>query len=165
MRPLAAKEVDKEILIDILSDVSETALITLRARVIEAKKEKPVLRDDIGVELLDRIGSMQPTETRKRIIDRKLPSALTSHIALRARKYDSYAGKFIEENPKGMIVSLGCGFDTRYWRVSEKAWNYVEIDLPEVIEAKKKALDDNAEYTMILYSVLDKSWIERISLM
>ena len=42
---------------------------------------------------------------------------------------------FIANNPDGLVVSLGCGFDTRYWRVSERPWPYVEIDLPEVIAA------------------------------
>jgi methyltransferase (TIGR00027 family) len=152
----------KEEIIDTLSDVSETALITLRTRVIESKNEKAVMHDEIGVELLDRISSLLPTETRKRIIVRKLSSALTRHIALRARKYDSYARRFIEENPDGLVINLGCGFDTRYWRVSEKPWKYVEIDLPEVIEAKKKVLGALANYPLIGCSILDESWILEI---
>ncbi|MFC1724912.1 class I SAM-dependent methyltransferase [candidate division KSB1 bacterium] len=146
-----------------LNDVSETALITLKARVIEAKKENPLLRDDTGVNLLNRIESILPIETRKRIIDRKLPSTLTRHIALRARKYDSYARNFIKENTDGLVVSLGCGFDTRYWRVSEKPWKYIEIDLPGVIAAKNEILKDNVNYSMVGCSVLEEKWIKEIS--
>jgi methyltransferase (TIGR00027 family) len=147
---------------DILKAVSETALITLRARVIEAGKEKPVIEDPIGRECLNRLQSLLPIETRNKILNRKLSSTLTRHIALRSRKYDSYARTFIDENPNGTVVSLGCGFDTRYWRVSEKAWKYVEVDLPEVIEIKKKVLDDIANYEMIGCTVLEEAWIERI---
>jgi methyltransferase (TIGR00027 family) len=157
---------------DVLSDVSETALLTLRARVIETKKEEPLIRDDMGVELLDRIGPLLPAETRQRILNRKLSPTLTRYIALRARKYDSYARSFIEENTDGLVVSLGCGFDTRYWRVSEEPWNYVEIDLPEVIAAKKKVLAEAAPhwvdpqpmglYPMIGCSVLEEAWVEEI---
>jgi methyltransferase (TIGR00027 family) len=142
--------------------VSETALITLKARVIEAEKENPVIEDPIGLECLNRLQSLLPIETRDRILNKKLPSTLTRHLALRARKYDSYARTFIEENPNGMVVSLGCGFDTRYWRVSANAWKYVEVDLPEVIAVKKKVLDDIANYQMIGSSVLEEAWIERI---
>ena len=152
---------------DVLSDVSETALITLRARAIETKKEEPLIRDDAGVELLGRIEPLLPADVRQRVMDRKLSPVLTRYIALRARKYDSYARSFIEENADGLVVSLGCGFDTRYWRVSEEPWNYVEIDLPEVIAAKKRVLADAepqpmGPYPMIGCSVLEETWVEEI---
>jgi O-methyltransferase involved in polyketide biosynthesis len=82
---------------------------------------------------------------------------------LRARKYDSYTRSFIKEYPDGLVVSLGCGFDTRYWRVSDKPWNYVEIDLPEVIELKRDILSNNVDYEMIGISVLNMDWIGQIA--
>jgi methyltransferase (TIGR00027 family) len=157
---------------DVLSDVSETALITLRARAIETKKEEPLIRDDAGVELLGRIEPLLPADVRQRVMDRKLSPVLTRYIALRARKYDSYARSFIKENADGLVVSLGCGFDTRYWRVSEEPWRYVEIDLPEVIAAKRKVLTDvkphstgphrMGPYPMIGCSVLEERWVKEI---
>jgi methyltransferase (TIGR00027 family) len=160
---------------DVLSDVSETALITLRARVIETRKEEPLIRDDVGVELLEGIRPLLPAETGHRIMDRRLSPVLTRYIALRARKYDRYARHFIEGNADGLVVSLGCGFDTRYWRVSQEPWNYVEIDLPEVIAAKKKVLADIAPhrmgphsmtpYPMIGCSVLEERWVDDIRTM
>lgn len=71
---------------DILKAVSETALITLKARVIEAEKENPVIEDPIGREYLNRLQYLLPIETRDRILNKKLPSTLTRHLALRARK-------------------------------------------------------------------------------
>ena len=148
-----------------LSDVSETALITLRSRVIEAERKNPVIEDRIGRECLNRIKPLLSSEVRNRIMNRKLSAALTRHIALRSRKYDEYARTFIKEHPDGMVISLGCGFDTRYWRVSEKSWNYVEIDLPEVITVKKKILKDIIDYKMIGSSVLEEAWITQIASM
>ena len=63
------------------------------------------------------------------------------------------------------MVSLGCGFDTRYWRVSDQAWNYVEVDLPEVIEAKKNVLGDRLTYRLIGCSVLEEGWLEEVRLL
>jgi len=138
---------------DILSAVSETALITLKARVQEAEKDEPVIRDEVAQECLASIRPYRPVETQNRLLNRSLPSSLTRYIALRARKYDAYTKAFIAENRAGLVVSLGCGFDTRYWRVSDKAWKYIEVDLPEVIEAKKKVLGDSLTYQMIGCSV------------
>jgi methyltransferase (TIGR00027 family) len=147
---------------DILSAVSETALITLRAHVVESEKGKPVIEDAVALVCLNRLQSLLPSDVRDRILNRKLPATLTRHIALRVRKYDSYCRKFLEEYPDGLVVSLGCGFDTRYWRVSKEPWKYIEIDLPGVIEAKKKILDDIATYRMIGCSVLQEDWIKII---
>lgn len=147
---------------DTLSGVSETALITLRARVIESQKEQPVIHDKAGVELLERIRSRLPTEVRQRVLDMELRPSLARHIALRARKYDSYAREFIQQHPRALVVSLGCGFDTRYWRVSDEPWRYIEVDLAEVIAFKKQLLADPVEYPMIGCSVLEDRWIEEI---
>jgi len=147
---------------DILSGISETALITLKAHVVESEKENPVIEDTVAFECLNRLQSLLPIEIRNRILNRKLPSTLTRHVALRARKYDIYTRKFLEEYADGLVVSLGCGFDTRYWRISKEPWKYIEIDLPNVIEAKKKVLDDLVTYTIIGGSVLQEDWIKRI---
>jgi methyltransferase (TIGR00027 family) len=148
---------------DTLSTVSETALITLKARVQEAEKDEPVIRDEVAQEcLLARIRPLLPAETQHRLLNRNLPSSLTRHIALRARKYDTYAREFIANNPTGLVVSLGSGFDTRYWRVSDQAWNYIEVDLPAVIEAKKKVLADRLTYRLIGGSVLEDGWLEEV---
>ncbi len=147
---------------DNLNAVSETALLTLRARLIEAEKSRPIIEDEMGLACLNKLQALLPSDTRHRLLNRPLPSTATNYVALRARKYDSYAKTFIEANPTGLVVNLGCGFDTRYWRVSDKAWKYVELDLPAVIAVKKKILADRATYPLLGYSVLDERWIESI---
>ncbi len=145
-----------------LGSISETALITLRARAIESQKKNPVFRDDKGGECLQRLRGWIPQEVEDRVFKRKLSSALTRHLALRARKYDIYARTFIESHPNGLVVSLGSGFDTRYWRIFQKPWKYVEVDLPELIEVKRMVLGDEAQYLMIGCSVTDEAWIQKI---
>lgn len=146
----------------ILNHVSETALITLKARAVEARKRSPLLRDEKGIELLEKIGALLPPETRKRILERKVPGSLSCHIALRARRYDSYTKQFLQENPDGLVVSLGSGFDTRFFRLSLDPWRYVEMDLPSVIDVKKELLGEEASYRMIPCSVLEKDWMVEV---
>lgn len=67
---------------------------------------------------------------------KKTPSSLTRHIALRGRKYDDYCREFLESHPDGLIVSLGCGLDTRFYRLGLDTSQYIELDLPEMIEIK-----------------------------
>ena len=145
-----------------LTEVSETALITLRSRVIESRKSNPVLGDPVGEECFEALVSVMPDELRKRVMERKLSPVLTRHIALRARQYDRLCMEFLEEFPEGLVVSLGSGFDTRFWRLGGRDLKYVELDLPGVIGIKKQLLKDKPTYPMIEDSVLDESWISKV---
>jgi methyltransferase (TIGR00027 family) len=146
-----------------LTEVSRTALITLKSRVAESQRNNPVIIDLMGEVCLSRIIAELQSEKPDAIIDRKLPGTLTRHIALRARKYDAYTREFISRYPDGLVVSLGCGFDTRYWRISNEPWNYIELDLPEVVDAKKMIMKELIQYEIIGSSVLDFSWMDRIA--
>ncbi len=142
--------------------VSETALVTLRARALEAARKNPVIEDAVALDFVNRLQHLLPAATWNRLFNRRLSPVLTRHIALRARKYDSQARSFIDHYPGGLVVSLGCGFDSRYWRVSKNPWRYVELDLPDVIRAKKAILSGKSPYPMIGSSVLEETWVREI---
>ena len=61
------------------------------------------------------------------------------------------------------MVNLGCGFDTRYWRIDHNQCEYIELDLPEIVELKKDILKDQLCYELIGCSVLDPAWIDRVT--
>lgn len=147
-----------------LTEVSETALITLRSRVMEARKSHPVLQDPVGEECFEIMMAKSPEELRKRVLERKLSPVLTLHIALRARKYDQLCRDFLDEYPDGLIVSLGCGFDTRFWRLGGGDLKYMELDLPGVIGSKQMILNDKITYKMIEDSVLEQEWIAKVKM-
>lgn len=146
-----------------LSDVSETAIITLKSRVIESQKEAPVFFDPVSVQLFEKMEVVfkdTPLQTR---MEKDLPGTLTRHIALRARKYDSETLDFIRSTSNPLVVNLGSGFDTRFWRLqTEKNWQYLEVDLPGVIEAKQNLFKNDLPYSTISASVLENDWIEEI---
>jgi len=145
-----------------LSDVSQTALLTLRARASETRRDDPLIQDPEAVRLLESLINRLPADTGERIMRGRLPGSFTSYIALRARRYDEYVRRFREEYPEGLVVSLGAGFDTRYYRVSGKPWKYIEVDLPSVVKLKKQALGSGEEYRLIAGSVLEENWMGEI---
>lgn len=146
-----------------LTDVSKTSIITLRSRVLESQKNKPIINDPMAKYCLDKLVSFASEEEKALLFNRKLSPVLTNHIAIRTRKYDSITSDFISKNPSSIVVNLGCGFDTRYWRIDNKKCEYIELDLPEIIEIKKEILKDNLSYELIGCSVLDPSWIDRVT--
>jgi methyltransferase (TIGR00027 family) len=145
-----------------LSDVSRTAILTLRCRVIESEKPSPVIRDPMARFLLDQLASWASPAERP-MFDQPQPTTLTNPMALRARKYDAVSRDFIAANPSCTVVNLGCGFDTRYWRIAPAHCRYVELDLPEIVAVKRELLGERLEYELIGCSVLDPSWIDALT--
>ncbi len=146
-----------------LSEVSKTAVATLRSRVIESGKPRPLIDDPMAAYCLERLAGLASEEERALLFDRRLSRALTRHIALRARKYDALADAFISDNPACLVVNLGCGFDTRYWRIDHERCEYVELDLPESIALKREVLGERLVYETLGASVLDPSWMDRVN--
>ena len=146
-----------------LTDVSMTAIATLRCRAIESAKRNPLIHDSMAVYCVERLRALASEDEKVLLFDRKLSTSLTSHIALRARKYDAIANGFISNNAGCLIVNLGCGFDTRYWRINHDACEYVELDLPELIARKREVLKGRLDYDMMGASVLDRAWMDAVN--
>jgi len=146
-----------------LTNVSKTAIVTLRSHVLESQKNKPIINDPMAKYCLDKLVLLAMEDEKALLFNRKLSLSLTNHIAIRARKYDSIINDFISKNSSSIVVNLGCGFDTRYWRIDNKKCEYIELDLPEIVEMKKDILKDHLSYELIGCSVLDSSWIDRVT--
>ena len=151
-----------------LSQVSRTAILTLICRAVEAEKNKSVFNDPMAVLCLERLTSIASGEDKRWIISKK-----REYEGIRARDakagvrrvqvFDNAANRFIADNPKCTVINLACGFDTRFWRIENEKCKYIEIDLPEVIKLKKEILKDHLGYEVIGSSVLDTSWIDKVT--
>ncbi len=152
-----------------LLDVSKTALLTLIIRAVESEQKNPIIDDQRAVLLLDRLISYVSEEDRKWILKwkKRYRNIIYSYdrkaVARRGKKFDNIVNKYISDNPGCTVINLGCGFDTRFWMIENKNCMYIEIDLPELIELKKKLLPDHLNYQLIGCSVLDTSWMEEVS--
>ncbi|MBN1455111.1 MAG: class I SAM-dependent methyltransferase [Methanomicrobia archaeon] len=146
-----------------LTDVSKTAIATLRSRVIESQKSTPIINDPMAAYCLDKLFSLVSEKEKILLLNRELPTSLTNHIALRARKYDQIVNNYISNNTSCTVINLGCGFDTRFWRINNEKCTYIELDLPEIIALKKEILQEHLSYELMGCSVLDPSWIEKVT--
>jgi len=92
----------------------------------------------------------------------KVPTGTWLTVCIRARKLDDYAREFLAKQPGSVIVHLGCGLDSRCVRVDNGQVEWYDLDLPDVIELRRRFFAETARYHMIASSVTNLAWMEEI---
>jgi O-methyltransferase involved in polyketide biosynthesis len=139
-----------------LAGVPETLLIPLYIRAKEAKRPDSMLKDEQAIEMVQRINY-----DFSRI---KLQGHDELGLVLRVREFDRFARDFLAARPDGVVIHIGCGLDTRFERVDNGRVEWYDLDLPEVIELRRKLIrDEGGRYHLLDCSVFDPAWIEKVS--
>lgn len=137
-----------------LPPVSETLFIPLAARAQEFQRKHPVILDPKSLEILQKVN-----------LEGKISDGgdIASHgILARTRIMDEEAGKLLSQDANAVIINLGAGLDTRINRLDNGVLRWYDVDLPEVIELRKRFFSENDRITFIPASVLDETWTEAI---
>ncbi len=148
-----------------LSDVSATMLLTLYARAMESQSPRPILVDEKAVELYERLKPLARQaegELYRKVVQGDLPRMLNYTMSLRARHFDRLAQDFLRRHGDGVVVNLGCGLDTRFFRLDDGRLQLFDLDLPEVIALKRHLLPERERYKFVASSVLDFEWMEQL---
>jgi O-methyltransferase involved in polyketide biosynthesis len=139
-----------------LSGVSETLLIPLYVRAMESQRPDAMMKDEKAVALVtqmsynfDRVRQIPMTEAHK-----------VTRIML-TREMDRYARDFLSRHPQAVVVHIGCGLDARFERVDNGRVEWYDLDLPDVIELRRKFIGDEKErYHLLGCSVHEDAWQE-----
>jgi O-methyltransferase involved in polyketide biosynthesis len=92
----------------------------------------------------------------------KVPLKTSVTVCLRAKKLDDYVREFLVSSPKGIVLHLGSGLDSRFNRVDNGEVSWYDLDFPGVIDLRKKLFEESDRYHMISSSVMDLSWLDKI---
>ncbi len=135
--------------------VEDTLFIPLTARIYMSKRFPEYFYDAKALEL--------ETALPDNSIEKK--SSEYSMVASVARYYnmDEMVKNFITAHPECNIVYLGCGLETAYYRINDKKAMFYEMDLPEVIAARKTVLGEHKNEKMIAGDLFDLKWSQEIA--
>ncbi len=61
---------------------------------------------------------------------------------------------------KGNVVFLGSGLETSYNRIGNQIVNFYQVDLPDVIEVRKRVLGNAKNEQLISGDMFDLNWIK-----
>jgi O-methyltransferase involved in polyketide biosynthesis len=138
--------------------VEWTNLCTLYLRAYESRLQQPVLGDQHAAEAVDRIDY-----DFARMHRAAQPWGNQFLVALRAKQLDDWANDFLRRNPDAVVLHLGCGLDSRAFRLDVPAGvSWFDVDVPEVIALRRRLYDEGPGYTMIGSSVTDPGWLDQV---
>ena len=155
-----------------LPAVSNTALLTLWARAMEARSVSPILDDPTAIAIVE---TLRPQITAlaspfyQQLATDQVPKLLTTLMALRARFFDDAARNFLARFPHSVIVNLGAGLDTRFERLdadrgrTSGAVRVIDIDLPPVTALKRQFATPHPRHELVAASVLDERWLDALA--
>jgi O-methyltransferase involved in polyketide biosynthesis len=139
--------------------VEWTMLCTLYLRAYEYRSGHTVLGDRAAAEAVDRISYDFPRMKRW-----LRPAGNQFLVALRARRFDIWAADFIRRHPDAVVLHLGCGLDSRVFRLDPPdGVDWFDVDTPDVIAMRRKIFDERDGYRMIGSSVTEPGWLAEIA--
>lgn len=141
-----------------LSSVSDTLLIPLYNRAMESQRPDAIMKDEIAVAL---VAQLRPEFERVRQIP--MNELLRVMRILFTREMDRRARDFLARHPDGVVVHIGCGLDSRFERVDNGRVEWYDLDLPDVIDLRRRLIGGEGErYHLLACSVLEDVWLEQV---
>jgi len=136
-----------------LGPAQESLLVPLYARAVESRRKHPILDDPKAIGMVDAIDwDFRRFNQRWRVLGCTLRSAM----------FDEWVKEFIRSHPEGTVVEIGSGLNTRFERLDNGRLHWFDLDLPEVIELRRKFFADSERRTTLAASVLDPDWIATV---
>ena len=137
-----------------LRGIPETSLAPLYWKAMETQRPDAMIRDEKAVALVT-----QGVLDFSRVSEIPMNELLKAMRMIFTREFDRYARDFISHHPDAVVVHIGCGFDSRFDRVDNGQIEWFDLDLPEVIESRRRFIGDEAErYHLLACSVLEYAW-------
>jgi O-methyltransferase involved in polyketide biosynthesis len=138
-----------------LTGAAGTALATLYGKAMESREPDSILDDREADQAMQRLDY---DFSKLRMRRRDLKSA-----AVRAKGYDWWVQQFLATHPQCTVLHLGCGLDTRVYRVNPPATvGWYDIDLPDVIALRRRLFPERAGLHTIAASVTDPHLLDPI---
>jgi len=135
-----------------LTREKETLLITLWAKAGESLLPDSLLKDRFAAEAAARIDY----DFARLRVDRDLMVGL----AMRAHTLDGWTREFLAEHADALVLHLGCGLDSRVFRIDPAAGiDWYDVDYPEVIALRRKLYAARAGSHLVGSSVTESDWL------
>jgi O-methyltransferase involved in polyketide biosynthesis len=138
-----------------LSGPAQTMLTTLYCKALDADWAQPILGDGFAKEAVARIdydwGGLK-------VADRWTPL-----VTVRTAQFDIWASQFLAVNQLATVIHLGCGLDSRAFRLDPgPGVEWYDVDYPAVIALRQQLFPTRPHYHLVATPATDPSWLDEI---
>ena len=137
-----------------VTGVPETMVQTLYARAKETKKQNAKIKDEIAVELVEKLDY----DFSKADKDK----AMNYGVIARTIVLDRMVEQYLKKHENTVVVNIACGLDTRCYRMKGKYLRWYNVDLPETMKIRRQFLPETGPIYQIAKSAMDDSYIDDI---
>jgi O-methyltransferase involved in polyketide biosynthesis len=138
-----------------LSGAAQTMLTTLYLKALDSEFKHPILGDRFAKEAVGRLDY----DWREIGITGRLAPLIT----VRTAQYDIWARQFLAVHQHATVVHLGCGLDSRVFRIDPgQRVEWYDVDYPAVIALREKIYPARPQYHLIATSATSSSWLDQI---
>ena len=141
----------------------ETMLMTLSGRALQSQWDEPILRDPWAEEAMRHI-DYDISKSYKGVGSWKMWNKIgCTIIATRAATFDLLTARFLADHPDAVVLHLGCGMDTRVFRLDPPASvQWYDVDYPDVIDLRRQLFPERAGYQLIGAPLDDLRWLDEL---
>lgn len=138
-----------------LGVVEDTLFVPMLGRLYASEHCPQILYDGKALELKEKL----PPEL---LSQGRLSQYTLLASAARSANMDRYIRAFLERRPDGVIVQLGCGLETAYYRCDNGHTRWYAADLPHVVEYRRELLPEPERETYLAGDAFAEDWIRQI---
>lgn len=140
---------------DKVNNIKDNLFIPMLGRIYASENFPKILNDKKALELKDKIPENiknKAGQTQYTLIENAVLSENT----------DRYVQEFLENNENGIIVQIGCGFETSFYRNDNGKTQWYEVSSQEVIDSRKKVLGECDRDKYIVADIFSEDWIKTV---
>lgn len=85
---------------------------------------------------------------------------LAYYMGMRSAVFDKWLKEQMDADNEALILHIGCGMDSRIYRVGTNGHTWYDVDFPDVIEERKLYYQEDEFYHMIESDARENAWIQ-----
>jgi O-methyltransferase involved in polyketide biosynthesis len=139
-----------------LTPIEQTAFLTEYARALDSRWQRPILGDSLANDVVGKIDYD--------FAGLGVQTSVVCQTALRAKMLDDRVRDFIGRHPDAVVVDLGAGLDSGYYRVAPPPTvDWYSVDLPGITALRDEVLPPDPHSHSVPASLADDHWPDTIS--
>jgi O-methyltransferase involved in polyketide biosynthesis len=138
-----------------LSPIEQTAFLTEYARALDSRWARPILSDTLAHDVVGNIDYD--------FAGLGVQTSVVCQTALRAKMLDDRVRAFVAAHPDAVVVDLGAGLDSGYYRVAPPpSVHWYSVDLPGITALRDQVLPAAPQSHSVPVSLADERWPDAI---